>query len=132
MLKEISERILLIFVYGAMASFIPVLMVDGNMWYIGSAHLIRMIFLSFYVLFFPSSRLLEIIFQLSNFATVIVAYIFTGVYKDVFENDTSNIFKYFYVILECVTIFINLIFLFSIFNNKAKVHDVVAINIVIE
>jgi hypothetical protein len=123
--KDISVRILLFFVFGSMASFIPVLLISAQMWYIGSAHLVRMIFLSVYVLFFPTKRWLEIVYQLSNFAAVIMAYIFTTVYTGVFSK-TADIFSYFYVIIELISIFVNLFFVyFSCFKKQAKISPIV-------
>lgn len=125
--KDISVRILLFFVYGSMASFIPVLLISAQMWYIGSAHLIRMLFLSFYVLFFPTKRWLEIVYQLSNFGAVIMAYMFTSVYTGVFSK-TADIFSYCYVIIEIVSIFVNIFFIyFSCLKKPAKVQPIVLI-----
>jgi len=122
--KDISVRILLFFVFGSMASFIPVLLISAQMWYIGSAHLVRMIFLSVYVLFFPTKRWLEIVYQLSNFVAVIMAYIFTTAYTGVFSK-TADIFSYFYVIIELISIFVNLFFVyFSCFKKPAKIQPV--------
>lgn len=130
MIVEILSYILLFFNYASTISLIPVLIITGNYWYIIIPHIISIVLLS--IVCYKKINViafswLNFIIQITGIA--LVQY-FTDVYKIVLWKETNDVFLWIHTIVQIVTIFVLLIYMYKIIKNKPpKVQDLNEIQI---